>query len=115
MYIEVMHDSDGNILSSYCADTLPVKEGAPLFYVPGGLHGLEQARVCIDTLTAMEIDQACGQKAVIDPVTNEAKIINIDKADYVIENYRINMGEEVIPPPGIIPQGMKMRGLVRKA
>lgn len=112
MYIEVVHDQTGNIAACYCADTLPVDQAAPLFRIEGGLPaGYEQARVNIDTLTAMEIERACGLKAVIDPVTQAPAIINIERADHVRSLFRVDVSKELSPPGAALPQGMKMHGL----
>ncbi|MBI5902740.1 MAG: hypothetical protein HZB84_04555 [Deltaproteobacteria bacterium] len=116
MYIEVMHDSHGNITACYCADTLPQNDGAPLFTVHGGgPSGHEQARLNIDTLMAMEIDAASGQKAIINPATGAPEIKNIDRTDYIIQTFKVDTAQEITPPAGVsIPAGMKVRGLLRR-
>lgn len=116
MYIEVVHDAEGNITHCYVADTLPVQDGSPLFTVEGGLPvGEEQARINIDTMTAMEIDGACGDKAVLDPVTGEPKIVSIERAQYITENYIVDTSAVITPPvEAKIPTGMKVKGLVKK-
>lgn len=116
MYIEVVHDAQGNIMHCYCADTLPDRDGEALFTVQGGLPvGQEQARLNIDTLTAMEIDGACGQKAVIDTTTGQPKLIYVDRSQYIIQTYRVDLSSVVTPPSGVnIPPGMKVRGLAKK-
>ena len=116
MYIEVLHDAQGNITACYCADTLPVSDGSPLFIVQGGIPaGLEQSRVNIDTLTAMEIDAACGQKAVIDAATGQPKIVCIDRSQYIIQTYKVDLSSEITPPAGVnMPPGMKVKKFVRK-
>lgn len=116
MYIEVVHDALGNIMHCYCADTLPAMDGDALFTVQGGLpEGQEQARINIDTLTAMEIDGACGQKAVIDPATGQPKLIYVDRSQYIIQTYRVDLSSEITPPTGVnIPPGMKVHCLAKK-
>ena len=116
MYIEVIHDANGKIEHCYCTDTLPVDSGVKLFEVRGNLTpGYEQARINIDTLTAMEIDTASGQKAVIDPVTGQPKIIRVDRCEYIMNTFDIDMTAEITPPAGVqIPEGLKMKSLVRK-
>ena len=109
MYIEVLHDAQGNIAACWCADTLPEKNNEPLFVAEGGLPaGHEQARLNIDTLTAMEIDAACGQKAVIDAATGLPVIINVSRSDYIISNYYVDFTTE------LEAHGLKFRGMRRK-
>lgn len=116
MFIEVTHDAAGNIDNRGCwaANTLPEGGGAaPLALIAQLPEGLSQARINIDTLTAMEIDQNCGQKARI--VNGEAKIVFVSYAEYISQNYRVDVSQEVPVPAGVkIPVGMKMRGLVKK-
>ncbi|WKZ32919.1 MAG: hypothetical protein QY316_00500 [Thermodesulfobacteriota bacterium] len=116
MYLEVLHDSEGNILGCYCTDSLPVNSGAPLFTIREGVpEGYEQTRINIDTLTAMEIDGASGQKAALNPETGQPEIVNVDRAEYVMGNYKVDTAYEFTPPPGVlIPEGMKVRRLVRR-
>lgn len=115
MYIEVLHDSGGNIAACYCADTLPENAGSPMFSIQGGLPaGHEQARLNIDSLTAMEIEAGSGQKAVINPDTGAPEIKDIDRTDYIIQTFKVDTTQEITPPAGVaIPAGMKVRGLVR--
>ena len=71
-------------------------------------------RINLDTLTAMEIDAKSGQKAVIN-AKGEPEIVQIDRTQYIRENFIVDMTSEVsIPANVIIPSGMKMRGLARK-
>lgn len=116
MYIETLHDSDGNITTCYCADTLPVNADSPMFSIHGGPPtGHEQARVNIDTLAAMEIDAASGLKAVVNPATGQPEIRNMDRAGYIIQTFKVDTTREITPLAGVsIPPGMKVRGLVRR-
>lgn len=113
MYIEVVHDTTGNIVTCYCADTLPVSEGEPIFTVQGGLpEGFEQARINLDTLTAMEIEAACGQRAVVED--GQPKIVTIERSVYVAQNYRVDVETVITPPAGLsIPAGIKIRRIVK--
>ena len=117
MYIEIIHDAQGNIVGCWCADTLP--EGGtdqPLVTFENGLPpGHEQVRINIDTLTAMEIEEACKQKAVVDPVTGEPKIQKLDRAQYIMANYRVDMTQNIPVPAAVkMPAGMQVRILTRK-
>lgn len=114
MYIEVTHDKDGNIGSCYCTDSLPVQDGEPLFSVKGGLPpGKEQVRIVIDTLTAMEIDQNCGEKAIIDKEGNP-QIIYIDRTLYIRENYKVELIDIAKPNKIKLSPNLKLRRLIRK-
>ncbi|KKU25668.1 MAG: hypothetical protein UX37_C0016G0012 [Microgenomates group bacterium GW2011_GWA2_46_16] len=115
MYIELEHDAEGNIASCYCVDTLPASSAEKLFTRKDGTPaGLEHVRINLDTLTAMEIDAKSGQKAVIN-AKGEPEIVQIDRTQYIRENFIVDMTSEVsIPANVIIPSGMKMRGLARK-
>lgn len=109
MYIEVIHDSEGEVVACYCADTLPSTDGEPLFKVKGmkdsegvfhhGLPpGLEQARVNIDTAVAMEIESS-----------------GVERNDYVAANFRVDTKREIPTPPGVrLPEGFTLRGIARK-
>lgn len=114
MFIEVAHDSTGNIVGCWAANTLPEGGGdTPLASVSNLPVGTEQCRINIDTLTVMEIDQNCGQKAVI--VGGAPKIVFVSYSEYISQNYRVDMSQEIPVPAGIsTPAGMKMRMLVRK-
>lgn len=115
MYIEALHDSDGKIAACYCADTLPANAGSPMFSIQGGPPpGHEQARLNIDSLTAMEIDAGSGHKAVINPATGAPEVKYIDRTDYIIQTFKVDTAQEITPPAGVaIPPGMKVRGLLR--
>lgn len=116
MHIEVLHDSLGNILSCYCADTLPAGPAQSLFTVQGGVPaGCEQARINIDTMTALEIDGSSGQKAVYDPATGEAKIVRVERSEYVMKTFKVDTGSELQAPAGTLPANMRLRALSRKA
>lgn len=116
MYIEVLHDSHGNIAACWCADTLPRNNGSFMFSVQGGVPaGYEQARINIDTVTAMEIEAASGQKAVMDISTGQPGIINVDRAEHVMQAFKADVTREITPPAGaLLPAGMKIRGIIRK-
>ncbi|MBI5827666.1 MAG: hypothetical protein HZB22_08065 [Deltaproteobacteria bacterium] len=87
-----------------------------MFSIHGDLPaGHEQARLNIDSLTAMEIEAGSGQKAVINPTTGAPEIQNIDRTDYIIQTFKVDTAQEITPPAGVsIPAGMKVRGLVRR-
>ncbi|MBI5491988.1 MAG: hypothetical protein HY893_03550 [Deltaproteobacteria bacterium] len=114
MFIEVLHDSDGKITACYCADTLPIDGSSPIISCSSIAPGLAQCRVNIDTLTAMEIEAASGVKAEIDPATGRPVIVNVDRAAYITRTFGVDASSE-IPSGGFLPQGMKLRRLVRKA
>lgn len=114
MYIEVLHDKNGVITACYCADTLPVNAGAPLFTISNLPTDMKQARINIDTLTAMEIDAASGQKAVID-ATGKPIIMTVSREEHIIKNYVVDVGNVIITPAGLVmPAGMDVRLLVKK-
>ncbi len=115
MYIEVLHDPNGNIAACYCVDTLPANAGSPMFSIQGGPPpGYEQARLNIDSLTAMQIEAGSGHKAVINPDTGQPEIKNIDRTEYIIQTFKVDTAQEITPPAGVaIPPGMKVRGLLR--
>ena len=110
MYIEVIHNGEGQIEMCYCADTLPMKNNDPLFTVAGELpEDFEQARINIDTLTAMAIDAASG------PVAIEGEVVNISKSDHIRNTYIVDMSHEITPPEGVnIPEGFKVRSIKKK-
>lgn len=115
MYVETLHDAQGNIKGCYCADTLPADDGAPLFTVEDVPAGWEQTRINLDTLTAMEVESACRSQAVTDPATGRPVIARKDRAEYLMENYTVDVSTELAPPAGpVLPTGMKMRGLKKK-
>ena len=116
MYIEVLHDAQGNIAACWCADTLPEKNNEPLFVAEGGLPaGHEQARLNIDTLTAMEIEAASGHKAVVDPQTGQPKIVNIDRTQYIMQAFKADVTRDITLPAGVdLPVAMKVRGIIRQ-
>ena len=113
MYIEILHDEQGNILGCYCVDTLPINLKKPLFTLSENPLNSEQARVNIDTLTAMEINQKSGQQAIVENGVPE--IIEVDRTVYIRENYLIDMNNEIIPDSSIeLPEGFKIRALIKK-
>lgn len=115
MYIEVLHDAEGNIVACYCADTLPVVSDQPLFTITGEQpSGYAQARINIDTMAAMEIDAACGTKAVMRD--DKPEVVTVDRSVHIRERYMVDVSSEITPPAGIIlPEGMKVRGLKRRS
>lgn len=116
MFIEVLHDSNGNIMACYCADTLPIQSSLPLVRYEQIPSGCEQARINIDTVTAMEVEVGSGDNAVIDPVTQQPVLIHTDRAEYIMNHFKADLTLEITPPQGIsLPLGMKIRGLERKA
>lgn len=116
MYIEVLHDALGNITACYCVDTLPVADGSALFVMKNGVPaGFEHARINLDTLTAMEIDSASGQKAVIDPATGSPKLVTVDRAEYIMKTFKVDVTQAVTLPASLaMPANMKVRVLARK-
>lgn len=116
MFIEVLHDSNGNIMACYCADTLPIQSSLPLVRYEQIPSGCEQARINIDTVTAMEVEAGSGDKAAIDPSTQQPVLVHIDRAEYIMNNFKADLTLDIAPPQGIsLPFGMKIRGLERKA
>lgn len=116
MYIEVEHDKDGNLVGQIrCDDTLPINPQGKFFEREGGLPaGLKQARIQLDTLTAMAIEQGCGQKAVINS-KGEPEIVFIDRCDFIRQNFKVDMTHEIPIPPGVkFPRELGMRSLVKK-
>ena len=113
MYIEVLHDKGtGVIMSCYCVDTLPKKVGAALFVTDPMPENSEQARINIDTLTAMAIDAATGTKA--DIIGGKAEVIEVDRAGYIRENYKVDVSREIPLLEGLmLPEGLKVRGLIK--
>jgi hypothetical protein len=115
MYIEVLHDALGDIKACYCVDTLPASHGSPLFTMQGGLPlGIEQARINIDTLTAMEIDAGSGQKAVIDEA-GKPVLVTVDRTEYIIKTFKVDLNTDITAPGGVaFPMPMKIRLFARK-
>ncbi|MBI5588463.1 MAG: hypothetical protein HY889_08890 [Deltaproteobacteria bacterium] len=115
MFIEVLHDSEGNISACYCSDTLPVADGSPITVYSQVPEGCVQARINIDTLTAMEIEAGCGHRVSLDPVTKKPVIVNVQRPEHIMENFMVDTSSEFIAPSTVnMPAGMKMRGFVRK-
>lgn len=115
MYIEVLHDATGKILNCYCADTLPADPSSAFFRVEGGVPaGVEHARINIDTVEALEIEGACGLKAVVDPVTQTPSIINVERVAYIMSSFKVDTATIVPTPPTVsLPAGVTMRRLVK--
>jgi hypothetical protein len=114
MFIEVMHDEEGTIQGCYCVDTLPGELASPLFFMDNMPLGWTQARVNIDTLTLMEVEAACRERAVIDPVSGAAGIVSADRAKYIVDNFTVDLSMEYAVPAGVeLPAGFNVRGLLR--
>lgn len=115
MYCEIEVDATGKTVGCWLADTIP-DAGAdhPLVRHVNGLPvGHEQIRINIDTLLAMEIEEACKLKAVIDEETGKPVMRQMDRAAYVAKNFRVNRTKSIPIPAHIkMPAGMKMRELV---
>lgn len=131
MYIEIIHDNLGNIIGCYCADTMPVKNGEKFVTweldetVDGKLtsrktrvlpQGVGQVRINIDTLTTMEVEEACERQARTSPDTGQPEIVELDRAEYIRENFRVDLDRDHAQGKALrtMPPGMAMRGLVRK-
>lgn len=108
MYIEVLHDENGSIIACYCADTLPVAPGAAALSFAGVPHGLAHARLNIDTLTAMEIENASGPRAVIDQATGQPRVEEMDRTRYIMENFCVD------PALLTVQGGVSLRNVRRK-
>lgn len=93
MYIEVLHDELGSIKACYCSDTLPVEPAAPILSFTGVPHGLNHARLNIDTLTAIEIESGSRPRAVMDQSTGQPRIEEVDRARFVIDNYEVDLSK----------------------
>lgn len=102
MYIEVLHDELGRIMACYCSDTLPVEPGAPILSFTGVPQGLRHARLNIDTLTAIEIEDGSRPRAVIDPSTGQPRIEEVDRARFVIDNYEVDCSQTSGAPQGAL-------------
>lgn len=114
MYIEVLHDSTGEIAACCCVDTLPVSDGSPLFVMDGAPAGLIQSRANIDTATAMEIENACRERAVVGS-DGEPRIDKIDRAEYVMANFIVDLSADHALPEGVeLARGMRLMGLKRR-
>jgi len=109
MYIEVLYDDNGRIMACYCADTLPASSGAAALAFTGVPQGLTHARLNIDTLTAMEIESGSGPRAVVDPVTGQARVEEMDRTRYIMEHF------DVDPAPATVQGGVSFKGARRRA
>ncbi len=114
MYIEVIHDQDGNIVGCWCENFYPANPGEPWVRPAAALpEGLVQARINIDTMLAMEISQESGKKAVI--VGGQPQIVDIAPSEYIMSAFKVDMSQVITPPASVqVPQGMMVRGFVRK-
>ena len=113
MHIEVLHDSNtGEILGCYCADTLPKKAGGALFVLDPMPEDSEQARINIDTLTAMQIEVVTGSQAHI--INDKPVVVQVDRSIYIRENYKVDVSKELPLPEGVtLPEGLKVRSLIK--
>lgn len=109
MYIEVLHDVNGNIMACYCSDTLPADPAALMLAFSGVPEGLSHARLNIDTLTAMEIESASAPKAVIDPATGQARIEETDRTRFVMDNFIADLSSSSVLT------GVNMLGVRKRA
>lgn len=115
MFIEVLHDSVGNIVSCYCSDTLPVSDGSPFVVYSRIPDGCAQARINIDTVTAMDIEAGSGMKAVLDEATGKPAVVNVERGEYIMSNFMVDLTCKArIPSHVNMPPGMLMHGLARK-
>lgn len=111
MYIEVLHDELGSIKACYCSDTLPVEPGSLILSFTGVPQGLSHARLNIDTLTAMDIENGSRPRAVIDQATGQPRIEEVDRARFVMDNYEVDLSQAA----GVIQGGLSLKGIRRKA
>lgn len=109
MYIEVLYDDNGRIMACYCADTLPVSPGTAALAFTGVPQGLTHARLNIDTLTAMEIENGSGPRAFVDPATGQARIEEMDRTRYIMDNFDID------PAPATVQGGVSFKNVRRRA
>ncbi len=108
MYIEVLHDDNGRIMACYCADTLPVAHGAAALTFTGVPQGLTHARLNIDTLTAIEIENGSGPRAVLDPA-GQPRVEEVDRTRYIMDNF------EVDPAPATVLDGLSFKSVRRRS
>ena len=104
MFIEIIHDANGNIEHCWQADTLP--EGGvdvPMVSVKGGLPtGLEQVRINVDTITELQVIA----------VAISAKV---GIAEYIRDKFDVDLDMTISLPSQVkLPSGMKMRALKMK-
>jgi len=109
MYIEVLHDVNGNIMACYCSDTLPADPASLMLAFSGVPEGLTHARLNIDTATAMEIESASAPKAVVDPATGQARIEKTDRTKFVMDNFIADISSSSVL------SGVNMLGVRAKA
>jgi hypothetical protein len=72
-------------------------------------QGLTHARLNIETLTAVEIENESGPKAVIDPVTGQPRIEEMDRTRYVMDNFEVDLAQAAEKG------GVSFKGIRRKA
>lgn len=115
MYIEVIHNKVGEIRVCVCVDTLPeIPELPILVFDVSDTEDMEHARINLDTVLCMEIDQQCGQKAIINPETQKPEIVHVDRATFIRENFKVDIGTELMVPPGLrFPEKIKLRRLAK--
>ena len=83
----------------------------PFFTVSDQTENTEQARINIDTLTAMLIDQKSGKQAIIKE--GVARMVDVDRASYIVQNYLVDISQEIASPGIELPEGFKMRALIK--
>lgn len=111
MYIEILNDLEGNIKICYVSDSLPQKTGDMFFKMYPLPEKHEQSRIELTTQEAMEIDANTGQRAKI--INGEAQIVNVDRSEYIRENYKIDMSVEIVKTINLHPD-LKLRKLIKK-
>lgn len=89
MYIEVIYDRSGSIKACCCADTLPTGGGA-MFRRGNPDDSLTHARVNVDTLTAIEIEESSGAKAVVG-TDGRPRVVHVERAAYIMENFEVDL------------------------
>ena len=103
MYIEVLHDIEGQIISCYCTDTLPLDSETKFFEIEEDMpQGMSQCRINIDTITAMQIDSMSDRQGV-------------ERSAYVKENFIVNIVDNIsLPNNVILPEGMNIKSMIVK-
>lgn len=116
MFINVVHDVNGNIKICSCVDTYPSDiNNACVSYKGGTPPELYRAIINIDTILGLDIMTNTGDKAIIDTVTNQPKIVKILSAQYIRDNYIVDMTQNLeIPSTWNIPVDIKLRVLKKK-
>ena len=114
MFIEVLHDNQGNIFSCYESDPHPINYEKELFINGTGMEGLTRARINIDTLQEMEIEENTVTKATLEK-NGEPQVVNISRSAYIIDNMMIDMVKNIPLPTKVKrPKNLKFRELKNK-